>query len=180
MSSMLKLYRSPSEAPEMRHAALPSDPEMATTSASASSQGRWRNGYGQAAFEKGGRHYPQMSFSSNPSSNGNTMTTETNLASTSSGLFSSSSPPPTVNDPPSASGSRRTREQDAGPAPRDFGYDDDTETLPPDYGQLFRDRMSARSSQLNGRQSPRSPPPPLPPAEKNPERTPLNTDFEDM
>lgn len=192
MSSMLKPHRSktaamPLEAPEMRNAALPSDPEIATTTAPDSSQGGWRNGYGQAGYEKGGRHYPQASFSSNPSSNGITTTT-TNLATTSTGLFSPSSPPApasssspsrSVNDFLFASGPRRAREQDAGPAPRDFGYDDDTETLPPEYGQLFRDRMSARSSQLNGQQTPRSPPPPLPHAEKNPERTPLNADFED-
>ncbi|KAF5330700.1 hypothetical protein D9619_005967 [Psilocybe cf. subviscida] len=144
------MVATPLEAPEMRNAAAPpSDPEMATTTASAPSRGGWRNGYGQAAYEKGGRHHPQASFSSNPSSNGNTTITTTNLATTSTGLFSPSSPPPgpsslsspsrSINEFSFASGSRPVREQDAGPAPRNFAYDDDAETLPPEYGQLFRD-----------------------------------------
>jgi hypothetical protein len=56
-----------------------------------------------------------------------------------------------------ASEMQRVREFDAGPVPRHLQYEDDTETLPPEYGQLLSSRLSGRAGQVWQQQPPRSP-----------------------
>ncbi|KAF5330702.1 hypothetical protein D9619_005965 [Psilocybe cf. subviscida] len=142
-------------------------PETATrTTGSTAAGSNWVTGYGVGTFEKGTRPYPQVSFSSRPSDSAGSPN-----SSSPTRLRSPSSPGPTLSDSGMLSNANTStshstsqsprRELDAGPVPRHLlRDDDDTETLPPDYRQLFNDRMSGRTSQF-ARQTPPSPPPPL-------------------
>lgn len=100
----------------------------------------WVTGYGMGAYEKGGyRSRLQSPVSPLSPSSAQTATTNSDSA--------SQIPP---------------REIDAGPvSPHLFRDDTNNETLPPDYRQLFEDRLSDRASRLL-RRTPRGPPIALP------------------
>jgi hypothetical protein len=112
-------------------------------------------GYEFRSNEKRNHHHSEALYSSHPGNNPSTNPTTSNTA-----LLNPSPIPPSesaLSYAPSQSLSndhliaptpetRRVRELDAGPVPGHFQDEDNAETLPPEYGQLFNNRLPGQVS----------------------------------